>query len=90
MEDIRQITFVMSSSASGELWPIQTIFIGKTTRCLPKQNIEKIKCMEAGWHFNFFPNHWSTVHTSQQFVEKILESYLVSKITLNNLPEDHK
>ena len=53
MEDKRQITCVMSSSASGELLPIQAIFTGKTARSLPKQSDEKNKCMEAGWHLPF-------------------------------------
>jgi hypothetical protein len=90
MEDKRQITCVMSSSASGEFLPIQAIFTGKTIRCLPKQSDEKIKCMEAGWHFIFSPNHWSTLHTSQQFVEEILEPYLASKIAMHNLPKNQK
>ena len=71
MEDKRQITCVVSSSASEELLPIQTIFTGRPTRCLPKQSDENVKCMEAGWHFTFSPNHWSTLHTSQHFVKEI-------------------
>jgi hypothetical protein len=47
IEDKRQITCVMSSSVSEELLPIQTIFTGKTIRCLPKQSDKNIKCMEA-------------------------------------------
>lgn len=90
MEDKRQITCVMSSSASGELLPIQAIFTGKTSRCLPKQSEEKAKCIELGWHFTFSPNHWSTLHTSQQFVEEVLEPYLASKIALLKLPKDQK
>ena len=90
MEDKKQITCVVSSSARGELFPIQTIFIGETTRCLPKQSDENVKCVEAEWHFTFSPNHWSTLHTSQQFVEKILEPYLAFKIALHNFPKDQK
>ena len=90
MEDKRQITCVMSFSASGDFLPIQAIFTRKTIKCLPKQSDEKIKCMEARWHFTFSPNHWSTLHTSQQFVEEILESYLAFKIALHNLPKDQK
>ena len=52
----RQITCVISSSASEEFLSIRAIFTGKTIRCLPKQSDEKIKCMEAGWHFTFSPN----------------------------------
>ena len=36
MKDNRQITCVMSSSASGKFLPIQAIFTGKTIRYLPK------------------------------------------------------
>ena len=54
MEDKRQITCVMYSSGSEERLPIQTIFTGKTIRCLPKQSDGNIKYIHARWQFIFF------------------------------------
>ena len=86
MDDKRQITCVVSYSAVGELLPAQVIFIGITKQNLPKHSEGKDKCLVVEWHFTFSRNHWSTLQTSKQFVEEILQPYLASKITtLHNL-----
>jgi hypothetical protein len=64
MEDKRQVTYCVSSSANGTLLLIQVIFIGKTKQCL-----------DYGFHLTMSSNHWSNLEACQQFVRHVLVPY---------------
>jgi hypothetical protein len=80
MEDKRQVTVTVSSSAAGTLLPFQVIFTGTTSRTLPPSNSGRRECEAAGWHLTFSSNHWSTLTTCQQFVVNILQPYRQQQI----------
>ena len=86
----RQISCVVSSNAWRKFLHPQLIFIDKTNWCLPKYIEPKVRYREEGWHLTFSTNHWSTLETSKQFVEKVLHPYLASMINLHNLPKYQK
>jgi hypothetical protein len=90
MEDKRQITVAVSSSAAGTLLPFQVIFTGTTSRTLPPSNLGRRECEGAGWDLTFSSNHWSTLSTCQQFVVKILQPYRRQQIEKLGLAQDSK
>lgn len=72
--DKRQITAVLSSTAGGDLLPLQLVFQGKTQICLPR--IETIiEAQKHGHHLSYSHNHWSTETTMKAFVLKILKPW---------------
>jgi hypothetical protein len=90
MEDKRQATVTVSSSAAGTLLPFQVIFTGTTSRTLPPSNSGRRECEAAGWHLTFSSNHWSTLTTCQQFVVNILQPYRQQQIERLGLSQDSK
>jgi hypothetical protein len=80
VEDKRQITVCASSTANGKILPFQVIFQGLTSRSLPPLNDGRIACEESSWHVTFTSNHWSTLDTCKEFVDKILSSYRKEQI----------
>lgn len=76
--DKRQITAVLSSTAGGELLPLQLVFQGKTTLCLPKKETI-LEAEKGGHHLAYSHNHWSTEYTMKLFVIKVLRPWF-SKI----------
>jgi hypothetical protein len=77
-DDKRQITAVVSSTASGELVPLQLVFQGKTEAVVPKDEDAKW-AVTTGWHLTMLKNHWSNFVTMKSFVEKVLDSWRVKK-----------
>jgi hypothetical protein len=86
VEDKRQITVAASSAANGKVLPFQVIFQGLTSRSLPPLNDGRIACEESGWHVTFTSNHWSSLDTCKDFVDKILSSYRKAQIEELGLP----
>jgi hypothetical protein len=86
VEDKRQITVAASSAANGKVLPFHVIFQGLTSRSLPPLNDGRIACEESGWHVTFTSNHWSTLDTCKEFVDKILSSYRKEQIEELGLP----
>ena len=86
IEDKRQVTVVVSSSADGDLLPFQIIFSGKSTRSLPPSNKGRQDCESEGWHVTHTENHWSNLETSKDFVDKILEPYRMRQTEALGLP----
>jgi hypothetical protein len=62
------------------------IFQGLTSRSLLPLNDGQIACEESSWHVTFTSNHWSTLATCKEFVDKILSSYKRSQIKELGLP----
>jgi hypothetical protein len=61
-DDKRQIMAVVSSSANGELMPLQLVFQGKTEAVVPKDEDAK-RAVAAGLHLTMSENHWSNFVT---------------------------
>ncbi len=85
LEDKRQMTMVVSSSATKDLFPPQIIFTNFTPKTLPPNSNKKTYCINDDWDFTFSENHWSSLETTKQFVQKILLPYLQSQIQLLRL-----
>jgi hypothetical protein len=81
--DKRQVTLLVSASASGVLLPLQLVFAGKTKRCLPKSLKEHLV-------YTFSDNHWSNAKTMDEYLNTILFPYLVETRSVLGLPENHK
>ena len=90
IEDKRQITVSVSSSAVGDLLPFQLVFTGLTQRSLSQRNSGRIACEEAGWHLTCTNNHWSNMTTCQEFVDRILQPYRKQQVQMLNIAEDSK
>ena len=50
-DDKRQITAVFGGSMAGDFLPVQLVYQGKTSRCLPKVNFPE------GWHITYSASH---------------------------------
>ena len=78
VEDKRKITVAASSTANGQVLPFQVIFQGLTIRFLPSMNEGHHSCEDVEWQLTFSSNHWSTINTCKEFVDKILSTNLSS------------
>lgn len=73
--DKRQITVVLSSTARGDLLPLQLVYHGKTSGCLPKKDNSSVVAQNQGHHLTYSHNHWSTEETIKQFVIRVLKPW---------------
>ena len=87
-EDKRQITVTVFLAADGRCLSFQVIFQSTTTKSLPKLEGGREECELSGWNISYSYNHWSTLETCKEFVERILKPYLVAQIELKTLPAD--
>jgi hypothetical protein len=90
VDDKRQITVAASSVANGQILPFQVIFQGLTPRTLPPMNEGRHSCEAAGWNLTYSSNHWSTLETCKEFVDKILSSYRMAQIEDLELPTNQE
>lgn len=81
-EDKRQITACIASSLAGDLLPLQLIFQGKTDACHPAATDAS---KAALIHITHSPNHWSSQHTMQQWIEFVLMPYAERQIAAHEL-----
>ena len=81
LDDKRQITAVVCGTLSGEVLPMQLIYKGKTSACLP--NVE----YPLGWHITCTPNHWSNEEKTREYIHRILLPYVQNKRKELKLPE---
>jgi len=72
-EDKRQITACIGSSLNGDLLPMQLIFTGTTSKCLPAATPSS---QSARVHLTHTDNHWSSQETMQQWVREVLQPYI--------------
>jgi len=67
-EDKRQITTVVSSSATRDLLPPQIVFTNRTTlKSLPPNNQGKTNYIKDDWDLTFSESHWSSLETTKKF-----------------------
>jgi hypothetical protein len=90
VDDKRQITVAASSAANGQILPFQVIFQGLTPKTLPPMNEGRHSCEATGWNLSYSSNHWSTLQTCKEFVDKILSSYRIAQIEELNLPTNQE
>jgi len=90
VEDKRQITICVSSTADEITLPPQLIFQGKSSRNLPSGPTVRELHHGKGWWFKYTQNHWSTLGTTKEWVEKNLLPYYkkVRHIRTNQLASD--
>ena len=84
IDDKRQITAVLTVTLNGNFLPIQLIFKGKTSACLPHAKIP------SGWHMTCSPNHWANEETTKDHIEKIIVPYLTKKRAELKLANDQR
>ena len=82
LEDKREITVLLATTAAGTLLPPQVIYQGKTTGCLAKV------AFPDKWHITHSESHWSTEHTMLEYLENIITPYVSNKQQAMDLPED--
>ena len=87
LNDKRQITAVLAAATDGSFLPIQLIFQGKTSRCLPSQT-ERNEYEQIGWNFTMTENHWSNYESMVSYMSDIISQYLqyVPKNARNAIP----
>ena len=82
-DDKRQITAIFGISMSGDFLPIQLVYQGKTTKCLPSFDFP------PSWDITFSDNHWSNEQTMLSYFEKVIFPYLQKKKAELQLEPDH-
>ena len=83
LKDKRQITAVFAGTMSGDFLPVQLVYQGKTSRCLP--TIE----FPGDWHLTFSENHWCNERTMVDYVQKIFLPYVNHKRKELGLDKTH-
>ena len=66
----------------------QVIFSIKLNRSLPPLNEERRLFEDVGWHITDTENHWSSLATCKEFVEKILDPYKIKQVDILELNKD--
>ena len=82
-DDKRQITAVFGAFLSGDFLPVQLVYQGKSTKCLPSFEFP------PEWDINFSENHWSNERTMLCYFEKVIFPYLSKKRDELNLSSDY-
>ena len=83
IDDKRQITAVLAVTLDGNFLPVQLVYQGKTSACLPRAKAP------SGWHLTYTHNHWSTEETTKDYIEKIILPYVTEKKKELKLRHDH-
>lgn len=83
LTDKRQITGVFCGTLVGEFLPIQLIYGGKTSRCLPPYKFP------SDWLISHTKNHWSNEDTMISYVENIIVPFIRERRALLGVGEDH-
>ena len=81
-DDKRQITAVVAATFTGEFFPVQLLFQGKTEHCHPK-----VKPPE-GWDLWHSEYHWSNEDTMKRYISNIIIPFVNKerKFASGNLP----
>jgi hypothetical protein len=79
-DDKQQVTALFACSMAGDFLPLQIIYQGKSTKCVPKATFP------SSWNITHSANHWSNEQTMEEYVLKILLPYIAEKRVLLNMP----
>jgi len=72
IDDKRQITAVFACAMFGKFLPMQLIYKGTTTKCLPKLKGEGFP---SNWHITYIENHWANEITTMAYLRKVIIPY---------------
>ena len=72
-EDKKEITALITVSATGEVIPPQLLYGGKTERCHPRFNFPN------DWDVWHTPNHWSNEGTVLCYLDEVFVPYIEGK-----------
>ena len=78
--DKRQITAVFAGTLAGDFLPVQLVYQGKTTKCLPDIDFPET------WHITYTPNHWCNSVTTIKYIKSIIVPYIQEKRNDLGLP----
>jgi hypothetical protein len=67
VEDKKQVTLVVSSTANGNIFPGQVVFTSTTHRRLPPSNEGKLKCINSSWDLTFSEKSFVHVRDNKGF-----------------------
>jgi hypothetical protein len=84
-----QITAVVTSTAAGNMLPVQLIFTGLSERSLPSASASADARME-GFDITNTKNHWSSLETMKRYIKNIIDPYVKKTRTEMKLPDDQK
>lgn len=82
-DDKRQITAVFAGSMTGDFLPVQLVYQGKTSSCLPKVNFPE------SWHITYPASHRSTEQTIKDYIQKIILPHIERKRQDLKLADNH-
>ena len=83
-EDKREITVLLTVTATGKLLPPQVIYQGKTPGSHAKISFP------AAWNVTHSESHWSTEQTMLEYIDQVLAPYYVSQTRQElELADDH-
>ena len=80
LHDKRQITAVFCAALTGELLPLQLIYQGKTTACLPRF------AFPFEGNVTYTSNHWSNEQKTKEYICKIVVPYVEEKCKAHGKP----
>ena len=84
LDDKRQITGTFVVNLSGEFFPIQLIYTGKTDLCHPKVKFPNV------FDINHSPNHWANKEIVMSLLKKIVFPFVNKKRETLSLSKDAK
>jgi hypothetical protein len=70
IEDKREITALLGSTAAGQLIPPQLLYPGKTNQCHPKYEFPD------NWDIHHTPNHWSNEASMLHYISEVIVPYV--------------
>lgn len=82
-DDKREITVLLTVTASGHLLPPQVIYQGKTDGCHARITFPD------GWHVTHSESHWSTERTMLDFLDHVIIPYVAATRSKHGLADDH-
>ena len=82
-EDKREITVLLTVTATGKLLPPQVIYQGKTPGCHPKVTFP------SSWNITHSESHWSTEKTMLEYVDQVLVPCVSQTRQELELADDH-
>lgn len=85
MDDKREITALITVSASGVVLPPQLIYKGTTTKCHPAG-----VNFPTGWDIWHTANHWSNESSMLRYIDNIIVPYMDESRRNLGLPSNHK
>ena len=86
IDDKMQITAVFVCAMSGKFLPMQLIYKGTTSKCLPKL---KDKHFPSDWHVTYTANHWANETTTIAYLQKVVIPYIERERERLKLEDTH-